>query len=400
MRGRLLILVGLILLLVVIVVVLISSGVLNGPAPTTQTTNNTGNTTTNNQQPATVVPTPIPVVRVLVTLQNLPRGYRFPETTASLLGDPNATPPVPPLLAWREWPANAVPFDALTETDVEELGGIEKVVGTHIARTDIPRESLILSAHLVLNLTEAANIGSDAAAVLPQGSVAVTIPIDRETSVGYAIRDGDYVDVLVSMLFVDVDEIFQSITPNQITLITQNEDGSFSLTTGIQGRTDVTNLGPVVISPSERQRPRLVVQRTIQQALVLHVGDFPLTGRYIGIAPTSTPVPQAAGSSSSAQATVPPPTVVPRPEIVTLGVSPQNAVVLIWLREAKIPITLALRAASDASSTLTENVTLDYIMSQFRIDVPGKRDYSIEPAIRSIRQLVTGQEINLGAGGN
>jgi len=40
---------------------------------------------------------------------------------------------------------------------------------------------------------------------------AVSIPIDRITDIAYAVQDGDRVDIIMSMLFVDVDEIFQSL---------------------------------------------------------------------------------------------------------------------------------------------------------------------------------------------
>jgi Flp pilus assembly protein CpaB len=84
-----------------------------------------------------------------------------------------------------------------------------------------------------------------------------------------------------------------------------------------------------------------------------------------------------------------------RPDIITLGVAPQDAVVLTWAVEARIPITLALRSASDTSRVPTTAVTLDYIMNEFSISVPVKRPYAIEPAIRSIRQLIAGEEIRL-----
>jgi hypothetical protein len=80
---------------------------------------------------------------------------------------------------------------------------------------------------------------------------------------------------------------------------------------------------------------------------------------------------------------------------VTLGVTPQYAVVLVWAIEAKLPLTLALRSATDTSRNPTQPVTLDFIMNEFRIDLPGRRDYTIEPAIRSIRQLLAGDEISL-----
>lgn len=54
-----------------------------------------------------------------------------------------------------------------------------------------------------------------------------------------------------------------------------------------------------------------------------------------------------------------------------------------------------LRSATDTSRVQTEPVTLDYVMNEFRITLPGRRDYTIEPAIRSIRQLLAGDEISL-----
>jgi len=43
----------------------------------------------------------------------------------------------------------------------------------------------------------------------------------------------------------------------------------------------------------------------------------------------------------------------------------------------------------------TTEVTLDYMMGQYGISLPGKRPFSIEPAIRSIRQLEAGDQIQL-----
>lgn len=378
MRGRLLILVGLIILIAVIAVVFLLSQGGTG-TPETPTDPNTVA-----QQPgATLAPTwtPVPYVRIVIALQNLPRGYRFPAKIEDLAN----------VVDYFPWPESAVPFNALRE----DQGGLEKVLN-QVARTDIFREQPLLSTLLVPDLVSIANVGSDAAAVLPNERVAVTIPINRVTSVGYGIQDGDHVDIIISMLFVDVDEIFQSIQPNNITLISVKENGDLEFLEGIEGRPDVTSLGPSVIGPSERQRPRLVTQRTIQDALVLHVGDFPLDGHFIGEPPTPTPVPQESeGGDSSGGTPPPPPTPIPPPDIVTLGVTPQYAVVLVWAIEAKLPLTLALRSATDTSRVPTQPVTLDFIMNEFRIDLPGRRDYTIEPAIRSIRQLLAGDEISL-----
>ncbi len=248
---------------------------------------------------------------------------------------------------------------------------------------------------VVDNLTDAARVGSDAAAVLPQDLVAVSIPMDRLTGIAYAPQDGDYVDLIISLLFVELDEDFQSILPNRLRLFRITEDG-IEIMEAIEGRPDSTSLGAVIVAPSERQRPRLATQRTIQDALVVHVGNFPYDGRFIGVPPTPTPVPAENGEEGTP---LPPTPLPPRPDIITLGVTPQEAVVITWMIEARIPITLALRSASSTARTATTEVTLDYVMGQYGITLPGKRPFGIEPAIRSIRQLVTDGLISLSDGG-
>jgi len=383
MRGRLLILIGLIVLLAIIAVVVIIPA-LNPPAPVATTDNS--NTS---QQPVANVtqaptPTPIPLVKVVQALQNLPRGYRFPNTIQELEN----------IVGYATLPEETVPFNAIKEQD----GGLEKVLGK-IARTDVFREQPILSTYLVTDLTQLAAVGSDAAAVLPSDRVAVSLPMDRITSVAYGLQDGDHVDVIISMLFIDVDEVFQSITPNLVTLFTKTDVG-IELKQGNGGRIDQSSIGTVIVGPAERQRPRLVTQRTIQDALVVHVGEFPLNGRYLGELPTPTPVPvtqeadSGGGSNTTPQPTVTP---VPPPNIVTLGVTPQYAVVIVWAIDAKLPVTLALRSVNDRSTQQTTPVTLDYMMQEFHIEVPARRDFSIEPAVRSIRQLVTGDIIDLSS---
>lgn len=379
MRGRLLILIGLIILVAVIAVFLLNSGILN-PQPTTVVQD--GTVVVQPPPGATLAPTPtpIPLVRIVQALQNLPRGFRFPDQIAELEN----------IVGYALWPEEALPFNALRE----DQGGLEQVLGK-IARTDIFREQPILSTLLVDDLEQIAAVGSDAAAVLPNGLVAVALPIDRTTSVAYAVQDGDRVDLIISMLFVDVDEVFQSITPNKVTLF-QITDQGIETQAGIEGRPEQSTIGPVIIGPSERQRPRLVTQRTIQDALVVHIGEFPLDGKFIGELPTPTPVPATAEAGGGTAGTPPPaPTAIPKPDIVTLGVTPQNAVVIVWAIESRLPVTMALRSAGDTSRTPTQQVTMDYVMSEFRIDLPARRDYSIEPAIRSIRQLLAGNFIGL-----
>ncbi|MDZ4767813.1 MAG: hypothetical protein SGJ24_01675 [Chloroflexota bacterium] len=370
-RLRNFLIIAIVIVAVAVVLILVLPSLTGTPAPTPDPNAQVDAGTAVPVEPeSTPLPTPTPIafIELVIAVQELPRGIIIP---------PNA-------VALRPWPESAAPFNAVRNT--------EDIVGKR-ARTDIFREQPILSNMVVEDLTSAARVGSDAAAVLPEGLVAVAIPIDRLTSVAYAPQDGDRVDLIISLLYVDVDEAFQSITPNRITLFRISDDG-IELLTGIEGRVDSTQLGPVIVGPSERQRPRLVTQRTIQDALIVHVGNFPPDGRFIGVPPTPTPPPVEGEEENG---TPPPPTPTPpRPDIISLGVTPQEAVVLTWLIEARVPITLALRSAQDTTRTSTTEVTLDYVMAQYGITLPGKRPYSIEPAIRSIRQIIADQQIDLG----
>lgn len=366
-RGRLLILLGLVILLAVVAVIVVLQGNI-----LTSSTGGEGGGGTSPQVQAVPTNTPIPFIEVVVAIQELPRGLRIPEEGA---------------VETRLFPVTdeaPVPFNALQDLD--------DVIGM-IARTDIPRESLVLSTMLVPSLQDIADVGSDAAAVMPPTTVAVSIPMDRFTGVAYAIREGDYVDVVLSMLFVDIDEEFQTRLPNQITLVSIDEAGNVVPQQGIEGRLDVGLGGsPVIVGPSEgEQRPRLLTQRTVQNAWVLRTGDFPIEGNYIGVLPSPTPRPTVSQSDTGGDTAERPPaqpTPKPPPDIITLAVSPQDAVVLVWAVESRIPITLLLRAATSISQTPTQAVTLEYIMSNFNISAPNRLPYSLEPALRSVRQLV------------
>ena len=366
-RGRILLLLGLIILLGVVAAVVL--------LPQLQATTPTGGEPTREAVELPPTPTPFPIVHIVIAVQELPRGIRIPAENA---------------VALQPWPAEAAPFNALT--DVEDAIG-------KIARTDIPREAPILSTMLVDSLQDLSDVGSDAAAIMPPGLVAVSIPMDRLTGVAYAIREGDYVDVILSMLFVDIDEDFQSILPNRITLVSIDEAGNVIPQEGVEGRLDVGLGGsPVIVGPSEIQRPRLLTQRTVQSAWVIRVGDFPTQGHYIGSTPTPLPTPTEEAvpqQQQEAQRPAARPTPIPPPDIITLAVTPQDATVLVWAIEARIPITLALRAATDISQVPTQPVTLEYIMSNFNISAPDRLPYALEPALRSIRQLIAFQEIRL-----
>jgi pilus assembly protein CpaB len=351
----------------------------------------------NDEQPeqprATALPTatPIPLLEVVVALQDIRRGVRIQPNMVQVISVPE----------------EYVPLSAFEDT--------EEVIG-QIARTEIYREEFVLSSKVVPDLTGLAPAGSDAAAVLPPNRVAVAIPVDRLTSVGYAISPGDRVDVIVSMLFVDIDQEFQTLLPNVTRFVSiepADEEDSNIVTLGFgeegRGEFDTVNLRSdslggqrfesVLYEPSEeQQRPRLTSQTTVQDALVIWVGTFPSDGRLF-VEATATPVASPTplpeeedttdGEEGANEGGGGPAAPAP-PDIVTLAVSPQEAVELTWFVEAGLPLTFALRSASSTSLQQTEAVTLNYIMNRFNIRVPERANYTVEPAIRSIRSIEVG----------
>ncbi|GAB4552655.1 MAG: hypothetical protein OHK0023_20970 [Anaerolineae bacterium] len=329
---------------------------------------NQGGVPTSPPQPT---PTPIAFAEIVIAIQDLPRGIVIPENGVTR----------------RLWPVQSLPQNAIENLD--------EVVGK-IARTNIARETPVLVNQLVPSLEELGleGIGSDAAAVLPRGRRMIAMPVDRLTNVAHAPQSGDYVDVIISFLFVDVDEEFQSRLPNKITLTTLKQDGTLEFQTGIEGRVEPSGdfPFPIIVGPSEQQRPRLVTQLTVQRALVVNVGTFPFDGDFLGRKPTPTPLPTPEPGGPTPP---PPPTPTPLPpkDIIALGVDPQDAVVLAWAIESRLPITLVLRPARDDAQDATNAVSLEYVISNYNVPQPGRLPYSLEPAIRSIRRLILSDEV-------
>lgn len=302
--------------------------------------------------------------QIVIAIQPIPRGEAIRADAVGFLA----------------WPASDLPTNAITDQ--------AEVIGK-MARYDIGQGEPILSSLVSISPDEFSATGSEAALLIPREKVAMTIPMNRLSAVGYALREGDHVNVLVSLLFVDLEEVTQTITPSIASVFTNvtvdplTGSTSYSLQgIGVEGQVKFSEGEggisiPFLIQPSEPQRPRLVVQQIVQDAVVLHVGDFveeeaPIAG------PTATPVPDA---------TALPPTPIPPPDIITLIVSPQDALVLNYFLYSKARFTMVLRAANDPSRVVTDSVTLQYVLENptFRIAVPTQLQYGLQPAVRDTR---------------
>jgi pilus assembly protein CpaB len=140
------------------------------------------------------------------------------------------------------------------------------------------------------------------------------------------------------------------------------------------------------ILPSEPQRPRLVSQTLIQDVIVLQMGNFLTPAEKTALeatqpAPTATPVPGA----EQPQQAGPTPTPMPAPpDVITLIVSPQDAVTLNYLIYGGAELTLVLRNPRDTAANGTEAVTLSYLLDQYSIPIPVKLPYGFQPAVTAL----------------
>jgi hypothetical protein len=140
------------------------------------------------------------------------------------------------------------------------------------------------------------------------------------------------------------------------------------------------------ILPSEAQRPRLVSQTLIQNVIVLQMGTFLTPAEKAAAeatqpAATATPEP---GAEQPQQATAAPTPIPAPPDVMTLIVSPQDAVTLNYLIYGGAQLTLVLRNPRDADVPSTEAVTLSYLLDQYNIPIPVKLPYGFQPAVTAL----------------
>lgn len=341
-------------------------------------------------------PTPfIEMVDVVVVTQRVGRGQVINETVLSLI------------------PYQKSAYVEGMLTNMGDARGRQ-------ARLDLEPGFVLTSSMMADSLTQVSASGSDAALLIPRGMVAVSIPISRLSSVSYAPQRGDHVNVIVTMLMVQLDEEFQTRLPNDSAVVLPpgntlmaGNSGAGQLATGETLRTSTYQILPgsgalgraeldpfleqtFYVVPSEPQRPRLVSQSLIQDVIVLHVGDFT---KQEDVVQTGTGSQMAAQNgevvpaSNSNQMEAPPPPPPPPPDIITLIVSPQDAVALNYLMYAGAELTLALRGVNDDSRIHTEAVVLPYLLEQYNIPIPIKLPYGLEPRMDVLAPPVLHNEL-------
>jgi pilus assembly protein CpaB len=248
---------------------------------------------------------------------------------------------------------------------------------------------ILSSSDLVAANDQLSSVGSVAALAIPKGMVAVSIPISQLSAVSYAPQAGDHVNVIVTLEFVDLDTDFQSRLPNFVGKLYPPNQPPDLVTPiseyaepAIAGRAEVNPVtgNTLYIQPGGTPRGRMASQTLLQDAVVLRMGNFDLptaatTPADQGNAPIEgePPVAEPGGDANAAQEET------GFPDVVTLVVSPQDAVTLNYLVNAKALLTMALRSAGDNQRIQTEAVTLQFLLDQYRIPVPVKLPYGMEP---------------------
>ncbi|MDX2076074.1 MAG: Flp pilus assembly protein CpaB [bacterium] len=388
-RTRVLILLALLIVGAAVAAVFILPSLNRAPAATNNAVVNQPGRPTNTPGPTnTPLVTPLPtqeLTQIVVAVQNITRGSVIPPTALEL----------------RPWPVEALPFNHFKE--IEEVAG-------GIARTDIYVEQPLLTSLVVRSLQDLADVGSDAAAIIPPGKRLVAMPIDRFISIAYAIQPGDYIDIVVAFVFADVDEEFQTVLPNRINLLNPGEGiSAFAVGSEVSGRFDTRRIPvprtdtdgfittdtvdwPVIITPSDERIPRIATHITVQDALVISVGEFPLDGVLFRPLATPTPVVTASPANTNTQArqnAAPVPTAVPPlPDIVALAVTPQEAVIINHMLALSLPYSFLLRSAGDRSRPETTSVTVQYILDTYGVTLPARSTVTLIAADESIRVLM------------
>lgn len=358
-RGRIFFYLAFILLLGLVAVAVIWQRYLRQPAPGSE------------QAAPTQV---IDIVNIMVVTQSVPRGNVITRDVLKLV------------------PIQRELFIEGMFTNITEVEG-------RLAKFDLDPGIVLTSSMLVSSAEELSGTGSNAALAIPRGMVAIRVPIEFISYLSYPVRAGDHVNIIATLKMVDVDTDFQSIQPNQVQNIVgpgvTPQEGVNFLTAQVSGgegvyagatvgKTEVIpGLGQTVYAvPSERQRARMVSQTLLQNVVVLNVGNFAdfISGDETGVKEkvqteaTPTPAPEEGEEQA-------PP---PMPDFISLIVTPLDAQTINYLLASGAQVTLVLRPAGDDSRVQTEASTLQFILNQYRIPVPVKLPYALEPRVDTI----------------
>ena len=306
-----------------------------------------------------------PMVEVVVSLQTVPRGWQMRDSEL------------------------ATEMRLASEVDSNVITDPAEVVGLY-ARSDIFQGETITRDDLVEDLTR---IGVDEAgpsSIIPQGFIAAGVPMDRLSGVAYALDEGDYIDIMITFFFYQIDEQFQTYLPNSAVLFINEDTSDDELVQFLNqeivvispyGRFEELPTGDLVhVGPSEPQRP-VPISMILQNARVIQVGRW--TPPEAVVPPTNTPDPDEVENTPTPGAI--PITQTPEPpEVLLVALSPQQQLFLKYAVESNADIDFALRGVNDGQLYSVENIDLTLFLERYNIEIPPNFNYSVDAILVTV----------------
>ncbi len=304
-----------------------------------------------------------PTNRVVVSWQTVQRGYQFTE--------------------------DVLKYDERQEDDINSnmFTNIEDVVGLY-ARTDIFQGETLTKDDLVSDPTLIGdNYGPSS--LIPPGFVAMAVPMDRLSSVAYALDEGDYIDIMLSFVFYKVDPQFQTLLSNSATfpieVVQEAAEGeeaktitSFLVVDPLGRFEELPNGDLAHITPNGDGRP-VPVSMILQNAKVVQVGEWQPTPPVQAATPTPEPVedPNAQPTPDTGVPVIQATPTLSAPTVLLIALSPQQQLFLKYAIESGANIDFAMRGVNDGQLYSVENISLEYLLQRFSIEPPPPIEYTL-----------------------
>jgi Flp pilus assembly protein CpaB len=334
MRRRMMLILALVILVVAgVIYIVFSSGIIGSGGKDT--------------------PTPeVSTYNIIFVAQDIPAGSTI--TSDSIIEGP--------------WPENYQLPGLVTDQSA--------VVGKR-ARIDLRRGEPIFTSQVVETGAMVSAEGSLTALKISPGNVAIAVPMDRLSGVAYSVGNGDHIAIMATMMFLNLDEDFQTDMPDKRILIYIDSEGKINYLEVEYGRPFVESpisdypgmLGTYDV-PIELQRPRMASAIIVQDAKVLNVGTY---GAGAAVATSTVDTEEQPMAAASV--------VVSTPDILIIEVSPQEALAINYVIRMHADLTYMLRATGDTTDITTPSMDLSRLMEDFYIDEPPNLDIGPYPRI-------------------
>lgn len=333
---------------------------------TVTSTNLEGETTSGETFVAQVL---TPTVEVVVSLQTVERGWQM--TAAELVTDTRF----------------------IDEVSDNVITNIEDAIGLY-ARTKIFQGETLTKDALVADPGLIGQTEYGPSSLIPPGYIALAVPMDRLSGVAYALNEGDYIDIMMTFLFYQIDEQFQTYLQNAAVFYLEDtvtvegetpEDGG----TPTPQQTNIFVLWPygrfeqlptgdtVHVYGSENQRP-VPISMILQNARVIQVGNYAPPEPIEPATPTPEPIAEGEPTPTPQPGGPIPPTATPYPNVLLVALTPQQQLFLKYAIESNANIDFALRGANDNQLYTVQNVDINLLLERFNIEIPPGFNYSVD----------------------